>query len=138
MNLTHIAAMLALAIGCQPALVAEETFIVNGGSATATLSADQVKDYFLGKKTSWEDGSKVVIVVVKDGSTNEALLARLGKNSQQFQTGWKKLVFTGKAAMPEQVDTDEAVVELVARTPGAIGFIDKGKLKDGVKAVAVQ
>ena len=125
-------------IGSAIHLTAEETLIVNAASSVAGLSADQMKDYFLGKKTAWDDGSKVVIVVIKDGATSDALLSKLGKNSQQFNTGWKKLVFTGKGSMPEQVESDDALIALVAKTLGAIGLVDKAKVKDGVKAIALQ
>ncbi len=116
------------------ALAAEDTAIVHPGVGVASLTEDQAKDLFLGKKTSWDDGSKVVVVVAKD---SEALMKFLGKSPQQFQTSWKKLVFTGKGSMPEQVDNDEAVAALVAKTPGAIGWVDKGKV-GGAKAVPVK
>lgn len=119
-------------------LVAEEVAIVNSASPVASLSADQMKELFLGKKASWEDGGKVTVVIAKAGPSQDALMNLLGKSSSQFQTSWKKLVFTGKAAMPEQVDSDDAVIDLVAKTPGAIGFVDKAKVKDGVKALTVQ
>ena len=138
-HLTLVASFATLAVGGSLAsATAEETLVVNPASPLAGLSADQMKDYFLGKKTAWDDGSKVVVVVVKEGSTNEALLNKLGKNSQQFMTGWKKLVFTGKGSMPEQVDSDDALIALVAKTPGAIGLVDKAKVKDGVKAITIQ
>jgi ABC-type phosphate transport system substrate-binding protein len=47
-------------------------------------------------------------------------------------------VFTGKGAMPEQVDNEDELVTFIAKTPGAIGYADAGKAKDGVKAVAVK
>lgn len=115
-------------------LAAEDTIIVHSGVGAASLSEDQAKDLFLGKKNTWEDGSKVVIVVAKSG---ESLMKFLGKSPQQFQTSWKKLVFTGKGAMPEQVDSDEAVAELVAKTPGAIGWVDKAKA-GSAKAIPVK
>ena len=141
MKLSKISLVLSAATlmaGSLLTLDAEETLIVNSASAVSGVNADQLKDYFLGKKTAWDDGSKVVVVVVKEGSSSDALLSRLGKNSQQFMTGWKKLVFTGKASMPEQVDSDDALVALVAKTPGAIGLVDKSKVKDGVKAITIQ
>jgi len=138
-HFTHsLSLVAALSVGSLMHMNAEETLVVNSASALSGLSTDQMKDYFLGKKTTWEDGSKVVVVVIKDGGTSEALLAKLGKNSQQFMTGWKKLIFTGKGSMPEQVESDDALVALVAKTPGAIGLVDKAKVKDGVKAIALQ
>ncbi len=137
MNPKHflIAAALILPVALLPA---EEVAVLNGGSTVTGLTGDQLKELFLGKKASWEDGGKVILVIAKTGSAQDSLMTLLGKSTSQFQTGWKKLVFTGKAAMPEQVENDEAVVDLVAKTPGAIGFVDKAKVKDGVKALTVQ
>ena len=126
---------LFLALGAVTPALAEDVVVVHAASSLAAITDDQLKDLFLGKKITWDDGGKVVVVVPKDGPANEALMKRLGKNTQQFQTGWKKLVFTGKGAMPEQVDSDDAVVAFVAKIPGAIGLVDKAKVKDGVKAI---
>ena len=109
--------------------------MVNGHAALATLSVDEVRDLFLGKRTAWDDGSKVVVVVLKSGPSHDALLRHLGRNPQQFLTGWKKLVFTGKSGMPEQVASEEELVDLVAKTPGAIGYVDAARVTDGVKTV---
>ena len=128
---------LFLALGAVTPALAEDVVVVNSASGLAAITDDQLKDLFLGKKITWDDGGKVVVVIPKDGPANDALMKRLGKNPQQFQTGWKKLVFTGKGAMPEQVDSDDAVVAFVAKIPGAIGLVDKAKVKDGVKAIPV-
>jgi ABC-type phosphate transport system substrate-binding protein len=62
-------------------------------------------------------------------------MKKLGKSTSQFSTGWKKLVFTGKGSMPEQVGSEDELVAFVAKTPGSIGYADAGKVKDGVKAI---
>jgi ABC-type phosphate transport system substrate-binding protein len=124
-------------VACCGFLWAEDVAIVNPATGVSALSSDQVKDLFLGKKSSWDDGSKVVVVVAKEGPGATSLMKLLGKSDQQFQTAWKKLIFTGKGSMPEMVDSDDAVVAFVAKTPGSIGFVDKAKAKDGVKAIPV-
>ncbi len=117
---------------------AADMVVINAASGINQLTDDQLKDVFLGKRTTWEDGSKVIVVVVKTGPSATALLARLGKNSQQFQTGWKKLVFTGKGSMPETAATDDAAVDFVSKTPGAITLVDATRIKDGVKSVTIR
>jgi ABC-type phosphate transport system substrate-binding protein len=117
---------------------AEDTVIVNPALQLTALDEDALKDIYLGKKTSWDDGSRVVVVVLKEGPSHDHLLQRLNKSSPQFLTGWKKLVFTGKGTMPEMVESEDALVAMVSKTPGAIGFIDKGRLKDGVKALPLK
>jgi ABC-type phosphate transport system substrate-binding protein len=135
MRIPFLISLFALAIGSTSTLTAEETVLVNGASAVAGISDDDLKDYYLGKKASWPDGSKVTVVVLKDGASHENLMKKLGKSTSQFSTGWKKLVFTGKGSMPEQVGSEDELVAFVAKTPGSIGYADAGKVKDGVKAV---
>ena len=135
MRIASTISLLIVALGSVAPTFAEDVVVVHATSSLAAITEDQFKDIFLGRKNSWADGGKVVVVVPKDGQANEALLTRLGKNSQQFQTIWKKLVFTGKGLMPEQVESDEGVVAYVTKTPGAIGLVDKAKVKDGVKAI---
>ena len=53
-------------------------------------------------------------------------------------TGWKKLVFTGKGSMPESVNSEAELVALIAKTPGAIGYISADKVGDGIKAIPVK
>jgi ABC-type phosphate transport system substrate-binding protein len=131
-------ALVSLVIQATSTAKAEETIILNGASQVSNLSEDELRDYYLGKKTHWPDGSKVVVIVLKDGQSHEGLMKKLGKSSSQFITGWKKLVFTGKGAMPEQVATEDEMVSIIAKTPGAIGYADNGKAKEGVKAIALK
>jgi ABC-type phosphate transport system substrate-binding protein len=135
MRIPFLISLFALAIGSTSTLSAEETVLVNGASTVAGISEDDLKDYYLGKKASWPDGSKVTVVVLKDGASHESLMKKLGKSTSQFSTGWKKLVFTGKGSMPEQVGSEDELVAFVAKTPGSIGYADAGKVKDGVKAI---
>lgn len=123
-------------LACCGFALAAETVVVNPGLEVATLSEDQFKDIYLGRKTTWDSGAKITVVLVESGPANEALMARLGKSSSQFTTGWKKLVFSGKGVMPEMVKDEAAVIALVAKTSGAIGFL-AGAAGDGVKAVQV-
>ena len=128
----------ALLLAITGLLPAAEVAVVNPSVNSSAFTTDQIKDLLRGKRMAWDDGSKVVVVLAREQSADAALMRFLDLNSQQFRIAWKKLVFTGKATMPEQVDTDEALVDYVARTPGAIGVVDKDKVKDGVKVVTLQ
>lgn len=136
MKCSMIRLMLLSLFAVAGTLQAEDAIVLNPASPVATLTEDQFKDLFLGKRLAWDDGSKVLVVIVKDGPANDSLMKRLGKNPQQFQTGWKKLVFTGKGSMPEQVDNEDALIAFVGKTPGSIGLVDKAKAKDPVKVIA--
>jgi ABC-type phosphate transport system substrate-binding protein len=138
MRTTFLISLFSIVLGLTSSAAAAEAVFVHGASAVTGLSDDDLKDYYLGKKASWPDGSKVVVVVLKDGASHDNLMKMLGKSTSQFSTGWKKLVFTGKGSMPEQVSSEDELVAFVAKTPGAIGYADVGKAKDGVKTVPVK
>lgn len=124
--------ILPLLLALASAAAAADMAVVHPGVAAASMTADQAKDIFLGRKTTWDDGSKIVVVVSESGPGSEALMRLVGKNMSQYTTGWKKLVFSGKGTMPETAKDDAAALALVAKTPGAIGFaVDAAG--DGIK-----
>jgi ABC-type phosphate transport system substrate-binding protein len=127
----HLLTAAPAAVGIQ----ADDRVIVNPGVAIGAFSDEALKDIFLGRRTTWLDGSRVVVVVVlREGATHAHLLRLLDKNAEQFLIGWKKLVFTGRGFMPDIVDSEEALVALVARTPGAIGIVDGAKVTNAVRS----
>ncbi len=44
----------------------------------------------------------------------------------QFERTWRKKVFTGTGSMPKAVKTEKSLIEKVARTGGAIGYVSMG------------
>jgi ABC-type phosphate transport system substrate-binding protein len=118
---------------------AQEVVVVANKSVKASdVSADEIKEVFSGDKTSLKDGSHVVPVTLKGGSIHEAFLKKyVGKNDSAFRAAWRSLVFTGQGAMPKTFDTEAALLEFIAATPGAIGYVGKDP-GDGVKKLAVK
>jgi ABC-type phosphate transport system substrate-binding protein len=85
------------------------------------------------------DGSKIVFVVLKGSATHEQFLTDyVGKTDTQFDTFWKKQVFTGKGTPPQAFDSDQAMIDFVAKTAGAIGYVAAGARVANVKTINVQ
>jgi ABC-type phosphate transport system substrate-binding protein len=103
-------------------LIASSNVMVNG-----SISASDVQNIFLGKKTTWDDGNKITFITLNDGTTHETFLKNyIGKSSSQYKTFWKKQVFTGKGKMPESVDSDQDMVKAISGTTNAIGYVSAG------------
>lgn len=125
----------ALAVlGC--ALDAEAgAVVVAADSSAGAMDAEAVKAVFLGKN-SQVGGAKAVVVFQKTGATRDQFDgAVLGKPGAQLSTYWSKLVFTGKAAAPDEVDGDAGVKAKVAATPGAIGYVSDAAVDGSVKVL---
>jgi ABC-type phosphate transport system substrate-binding protein len=113
--------------------------IANSNVKAAEISKNDLREVFTGNATSLSGGGNVVPVLLKAGAAHEAFLqAYIGKNDTAYRAGWRSLVFSGQASMPKSLDTDAAVVEFVAHTPGAIGYISKATPHDSVKVLSVR
>jgi len=118
---------------------AGDVVVANGQNS---VSASDLKQMFLGKKKSWANGDKVVLVILKDGAAHDSFMSnRVGKSPSQFLSFWKKLVFTGKGVMPKQASSEAELLQIVASTKGAIGYVSEGasgSLPGGVSKVTVK
>jgi ABC-type phosphate transport system substrate-binding protein len=118
---------------------AQVAVIANSSVKASEVSADELRDVFTGDKSSLRDGSKVTPVTLKGGAVHESFLKQyVGKNDAAFRTSWRSLVFTGQGSMPKTFDTESQMVDYVASTPGAIGYVAAGTPHDKAKTLAVK
>jgi TonB family protein len=112
--------------------------IANPSVRAEAISASEIKSVFLEERNSLRDGTHVEPVLSKGGPAHAAFLKDyLGKNDDALQNYFRALVFTGKGSMPKTLHSDEEVVDYVARTRGAIGYVSSSAALDGVKTLAV-
>ena len=118
---------------------AQTIIIVNPSVKATDVSKGDLKDVFTGAASSLKDGSHVTPVLLKEGPAHEEFLtAYVGKNDTAFRAGWRSLVFSGQASMPKSLESEAAMVDYVAHTPGAIGYVAKSSPHEGVKVLAVK
>lgn len=119
--------------------MAETAVIINESVAADELSISDVKQIFMGKKRSWDNGDIIVAAALTSGDTHEIFLKKfIEKSRMQFRTYWKKLVFTGKAQALNEFSSESDLVAFVASTKGAIGYIDSATPHQGVKVVKIK
>jgi ABC-type phosphate transport system substrate-binding protein len=126
-------------LSCSLAKAQDVVVIVNNGVKATGASKDDIAGVFTGDKSSLGDGSKVTPVTLKAGAAHEAFLKEyIGKSDAAYRTAWRSLVFTGQGSMPKTVDSEAAMVDYVAATPGAIGYVSKGTEHDKVKTLPIK
>ena len=131
---------LGLSLALASALFSSSAFAVNvivHPSNDSNLDQSTISRIFLGKAKAFPNGTSVVPFDQAEGAPataefNDKVLSRSGS---QLKAYWSKLVFTGKGTPPEKLSGDAAVIEKVASTPGAIGYIS-GDASGNVKVVA--
>lgn len=113
--------------------------IANPSIKAAEVSTADLRDVFNGAASTFKDGSHVTPVLLKAGATNDSFLALyVGKSDSAFRANWRSLLFSGQAVMPRTLDSEAALVEFVAHTPGAVGYIGKSTPHEGVKILSVR
>jgi ABC-type phosphate transport system substrate-binding protein len=120
-----------------PAKAGDVIIICNKSVPEDALSRDMIKNIFLGKKTKWSNRNKIIFVTQKKNDVHKSFLKTyVSKTTSQFRNYWKKQVFTGKGRTPKSFPGDSKIIEFVAGTKGAIGYVAAGSKTDTVKLIA--
>ena len=113
--------------------------IANSGVKVAEVSKADLRDIFTGVSSSLDGAGQVTPVLLKPGPAHDDFLnLYVGKSEAAFRASWRSLLFSGQAVMPKTLDSDAAVIEYVAHTPGAIAYIGKSVPHEGVKILVVR
>lgn len=118
----RLAAFVIALIGVAPWLRAEVA-MVHPQVPETTLSLERTKDLLLGRVTTWNDGSPVILVLIDEPSADAYLQLIIGRDHARLLRGWKRLVYTGSGAMPLVASSPTEAANLVAKYPGALALI---------------
>jgi len=138
MNRTRFLILLLGSLGSWSAASAQDVVLVaNKGVQVSEITDADLRGIFMGARTRFADGSHAVPVTLKGGPVHEVFLNNhVGENPEEFRSQWRKVVFTGQGAMPKAFDSESALIEYVAATPGAVGYVSRISSHEGVKVLA--
>jgi len=113
--------------------------VVNKENKLASLTTDDLTRIFLGKKTLWDSGTRIVPVMPEEESPSGELFltGTLKKSVSQFRAYWKRLLFSGGGAVPKVFRNHDQLLDFVARQPGAIGIIEASAVDDRVRVLEI-
>jgi len=110
--------------------------IVSGNSPDYSIQRVKLRDIYLKKIFLDDSGQPFIPVNLPPGNPLRRSVTEIlfNKTIQQLQNYWNQRYFQG-IAPPYVLDSQEAVVQFVAKTPGAIGYIASCRLDARVKPV---
>lgn len=109
-----------------PARAQDVLLVANKDVRVSGITNADLRAIFLGSKTRFADGSHAVPVMLRGGPVHEVFLKNhVGESPEDFRAQWRKTVFTGQGAMPKACDSEAALLEYVAATPGAVGYVSR-------------
>ncbi len=131
MNWIRAIWLFAMTAACLNAAVV----VVNREVTDANITEERVRDFLLGRSTSWSSGDPVVIILCTDIGGENAVSEVTGRSVSLLQRAWKRLVFSGTGAMPLQAESVAAALIMVAKHPGAMVILNEAPITDGCRII---
>ncbi len=139
-----IALSVALGLFFSSLLPAQETppfrIVVNASNPASSLPRAMIAEIFLKKMITW-DNHRVVMPVDQgaDSAARRAFTKEIhGKSVSNIQGYWRKKIFSGAAAPPPEMSSDNEVLSYVGSNADAIGYVSgKTPIGDDVKILTV-
>jgi len=130
--------LLGLVFVTAVAMAQDVLVVVNKAVSCSQISSTELREMYMGTRSHFSDGGRAIPVVLKGGPVHEVFLHHyIGDNPDEFRTRWRKAVFTGQGGMLKEFVTEAALLDYVAATPGAIGYVSRIPNPDLVKVLTV-
>lgn len=103
-----------------------------------TIQRSNLLDIYTGDVQAWSNDEPVVVFDLKPrGEVKTAFYEYLRKKSSRMKSVWLKKKLSGEWDPPESLETENEVLEKVASTEGAIGFVSLSKVTGEVKVLFI-
>jgi len=114
--------------------------IVAPDSQEAAVPLSTLRAIFGMRLHRWPDGAPVKVFVFRDDTPEHAAFSKtvLQVFPHQLRQSWDRLVFSGLAQYPEQVASEKEMLDKVASTPGAVGYIRAGSVDRNVHVLQIR
>ena len=112
-----------------------QTIIVHPEQDDTLLSRTSIRAMFAMRIPQWPDGSPVQVFVFEDNHPLHIQFSKsiLGMFPYQLRRIWDRQVFSGTGIGPTIVASEQEMLSRVARTKGAIGYVEPGSINDSVR-----
>jgi hypothetical protein len=130
-----VAVLLSILVATFPA-TAGPNFLLVAHEDVPGVSIDQntAAKAFLHRGARWDNGLPIRPVTLATQEVREEFARVIhGKTDLELRKHWQRQVFTGRSSPPLERPNDEAVLDYVRHTPGAIGFVSLDAEPAGVK-----
>ncbi|QPK64587.1 hypothetical protein IVG45_06420 [Methylomonas sp. LL1] len=130
-------ALLIILMALAESAPAELVVIVNAGREIESISKQEVVNIFMGRYRKLADGGSVQPIDVKGDSPERRDFYQklLDKSLAEINAYWARLVFSGRTSPPVSLDSQDDVLDKIARDQTVIGYVDSAHLDGRVKVV---
>jgi ABC-type phosphate transport system substrate-binding protein len=111
--------------------------IVNKSNPIHSLTPKEAINIFMGRTHAFANGDYVLAFDLPRSSDqrDEFYQALTGMTAAQVNTYWARLVFTGQSLQPRALESEAAMIDVVKRNQGAIGYVSQEPIDKDVQVV---
>lgn len=97
--------------------------IIGNDLGSKSFSEQQIVDAFKAKNNFWSNGKSLAVCLPETKTSDApAVCSKIyGKTVSEVQKFWLSQVFQGRSRSPHFFETDQEMIDFIAKTPGAIG-----------------
>ena len=139
MTVFRILSLAAIVVAMLPATTgaADLVVIAHPKSGIDRLGRNDVINIFLGRFRQLPSGLSALPVDLpaSQGERSAFYHQLVNKELAEINAYWARLVFSGRTMPPRQAASVDDLLDFVAVTPGAVGYVDRSQVNGRVKIV---
>ena len=112
-------------VAFSPIALATE-IVVNKSVSTAGFSTAEARAIFAMQKRFWQNNKQIKVFVLPDNNPVHKDFVKniLHMFPHQIRRVWERMTFTGTGAAPIMLDSEQEMIDKIANTPDAIGYLN--------------
>lgn len=117
---------------------AEVAVIAHPSVPVSHITSAELLDLYTGDVKEWSNGAPIIVLDLKPKSVvKDTFYNYLGKSSSRMKSIWMKNMLSGEGQPPQAQASEQEVLETVAKTPGAIGYVNRTLVTTAVVELVV-
>jgi tetratricopeptide (TPR) repeat protein len=122
-----------------PAAAGDLVMIVHAMNKVPRIEGAFVKQIYLGKEKTWPDGERIkpYIRPLTTNASRAFFGARTGLSTRDYQKFWQQAQLSGEGLSPPIIADPKALIEIVSKNRGAVGFLLRSELPASLNGVRV-
>ena len=128
-------------VGAEPQRNLDLVVVVNKSTALQTLSLDELRNIYLGERSVWPDGRRILPTAFGTGTPEfQSFLKSICRMSEaDYKRYFLQLSFEGKPVIqPRILNSASAVRAFVSSSPGSIGLLHPNEVDGSVVVVKLE
>lgn len=115
---------------------AQVSVIVNKSVSETSINAAKLSNIYSLNLVKWDNGTKIVVIdQAEKNDIKTKFYSFISKDPISLQKDWLRKVITGEAKAPLSLLSDTEIINKVASTPGAIGYVNSSSVTGNVKVI---